>query len=140
MTSHTMPYTKRLRSWPSFRDFQMSIFKNLEHKSTEKLLSFYFITFLSINRACSASSLACSPSHGGDVAVYVSDINQPILPTAFYSVLVSISVFMAFSTVFHSINSPHNFPLSHSVLAVLFLFNWSFQLYISLRKSPSALI
>ena len=62
-----------------------------------------------------------SPSRGGDVAVDVFDINQPSLPTPFYSVLVSISVFVALSTVFHSINSPDNSPLSHSVLPVLFL-------------------
>ena len=47
--------------------------------------------------------------------------------------------FLALSTVFHSINSPDNSPLSHSVLPVLFLPYWSFQLYISLWKSPSAL-
>ena len=47
-----------------------------------------------------------SPSRGGDVTVYVCDINQPSLPTSFYSVLVSISVFMALSTVFHSIFLP----------------------------------
>ena len=51
----------------------------------------------------------------GDVAVYVFDVNQPSLPTPFHSVLVSISVFMAFSTVFHSINSPDNSPLSYFV-------------------------
>ena len=60
-----------------------------------------------------------SPSRGGDVAVYVFDINQPSLPTPFYSVLVSFS--KALSTVFHSVNSPGNSPLSHSVLLVLFL-------------------
>ena len=49
-----------------------------------------------------------SPSRGGDVTVYVYDINHPSLPTPFYSVLVPISVFMAFSTVFHSTNSPDN--------------------------------
>ena len=77
----------------------------------------------------------------GHVAVYVFDINQPSLPTPFYSVPVSISVSMALSTVFHSINSPDNSPLSHSVLPVLFLPYWFFQLYIiSLWKSPSALI
>ena len=74
---------------------------------------------------------AGSPSRGGDVNVYVSDINQLNLPTPFYSVLVSISVFMALSTVFHFINYPDNSPLSHSVLPVLFLPYWSFQLYIS---------
>ena len=45
-------------------------------------------------------------------------INQPSLLAPFYSVLVSIYVFMALSTVFHSINSPDNSPLSHSVLSV----------------------
>ena len=68
------------------------------------------------------------------------DINQPSLPTSFYSVLLSISIFMALSTVFHSINAPDTSPLSHSVLLVLFLPLWSFQLYISLWKSLSALI
>ena len=75
---------------------------------------------------------ADSPSRGGDVTVYVCDINQPSLPTPFYSVLVSTSVLMALSTVFHSIDSPDNSPFSHSVLPVLFLSYWSFQLYISL--------
>ena len=69
---------------------------------------------------------------GGDVTVYVFDINQPSLPTPFHFVLVSVSTFMALSTVFHSIKSPDNTPLSHSVLPVLFLPCWSFQLYISL--------
>ena len=72
-----------------------------------------------------------SPSRGGDVVVYVFDINQPSLPTPFYSVLVSISVFMALSTVFHSIHSPDNSPLSHSVLPVLIQPYCSFQLCIS---------
>ena len=53
-----------------------------------------------------------SALRGGDVAVYVSDINQLSLPTPFHSALVSISVFMARSTVFHSANSPDNSPLS----------------------------
>ena len=74
-----------------------------------------------------------SPSRGGDVAVYVFGINQPSLPTPFCcSVLVSASVFTALSTVYHSMNSPDNSLLSHSVLPVLFLPYWSFQLYISL--------
>ena len=34
--------------------------------------------------------------------------NEPSLPASFYSVVVSISVFKALSTVFHSINSPDN--------------------------------
>ena len=47
-----------------------------------------------------------SPSRGGCVAVYVFDINQPSLPIPFYSVLVSVSVIMALSTVFYSILLP----------------------------------
>ena len=66
-----------------------------------------------------------SPSRGGDATVNVYDINQPSLPTPFCSVLVSISVFMTLSTVFHSINSPDNSPFSHFVLVVLALPYWS---------------
>ena len=60
------------------------------------------------------------------------DMNQLSLLTPFYPVLVSVSVFMALSTVFHSMSSPDSSPLSHSVLSVLFLPYWSFQLYVSL--------
>ena len=49
------------------------------------------------------------------------DMNQLSLPTLFYSVLVSVYVFMALSTVSDSMNSPDNPPLSQSVLQVLFL-------------------
>ena len=51
-------------------------------------------------------------------------------PFCIYSVLVSISLFMALSTVFNSMNSSDIPPFSHSVLPVLFLPYWSFQLYI----------
>ena len=61
---------------------------------------------------------------------FVFDINKPNLPTPFYFLLESASVIMAQSTVSHSINSPDNSPLSHSVLSVLFLSDWSSQLYI----------
>ena len=67
-------------------------------------------------------------------------VSQPSLPTPFCSLLVTVSVFMALSTLFHSINSPDSSPLSHSVLPVSFLPYWSFQLHISLWKSPSAVI
>ena len=70
-----------------------------------------------------------SPSCGGDVAVVCMSFATP-----FYSVLVSVSVFMALSTVFHSINSPDNSPLSHSVLLVLVLPYWPFQLHVSFMK------
>ena len=75
---------------------------------------------------------AGSPSRGGDVAVYVFDINQPSMHAPSHSVLVSISVCIALSTVFRAINSSDNSPLSHTVLPVLFLPYWSFQLYTSL--------
>ena len=45
--------------------------------------------------------------------VYVKDVNQPSLPTPFYSVPVSVSVFMVLSTAFRSMTSPNNSPLSH---------------------------
>ena len=69
---------------------------------------------------------AGSPLRGGDVAAYVFNISQPSLPTPFYSVLVTVSVFMALLTAFHSINSPDKSLLSHSVLPVSFLPYWSF--------------
>ena len=61
---------------------------------------------------------AGSPSRGGDVAVYVFDINQPSLPTPFYFVLVSVSVFMALSTVFHS--KKKNIPTTLRFLTLFF--------------------
>ena len=51
----------------------------------------------------------------------MSNINRPSLPTLLDSVLVSISVFMSLSTVFHSIHSPNNSPFSHSDLPFLSL-------------------
>ena len=71
---------------------------------------------------------AGSPSRGGDIVVYVFDIHQPSLPTPLYYMFVSISVFMALSTVFYSINSPDKSLLSHFVLPGSFLPYWSFQL------------
>ena len=41
--------------------------------------------------------------------VYVLDINQPSLPTPFYSVLVSVSVITALSDVFHFLNFSRQF-------------------------------
>ena len=77
-----------------------------------------------------------SPSRGGDVVLYAFDINQLSLLTPFYSLLVSISVFVAILTVFHSIHSPDNSPFSQSVLPFLSLPHWFFQLYyISLYES-----
>ena len=81
------------------------------------LLTFvlFLVVFMLILVSCSVVPTG-SPSRGGDVTMYVLelDINQPSLPTL-YSVLVSVSVFMALSPVFYSINSPDNSLLSHSV-------------------------
>ena len=74
--------------------------------------------------AFSNQVLTGSPSRNGDAP----DINEPSLPALFYSVLVSISVLLALSTAFHSINSSENSPLSHSVLPVSLLSYRSFQL------------
>ena len=74
-----------------------------------------------------------SPSHGGDVVVFCQRHKPTQLAHSFfYSVYVSVSVFMALSTLFHSINSPDSSPFSHSVLPVLSLPYWPFQLYITL--------
>ena len=54
------------------------------------------------------------------VFIYLSTIAWESERAAPSSVLVSVSVFMALSTVFHSINSPDNSLLSHSLLPVLF--------------------
>ena len=56
-----------------------------------------------------------------------------------FSSCVCFSVFMALSTVFHSINSPDNSPFSHSVLPVLSLPHRSFQpihLFMKVSFSP----
>ena len=63
---------------------------------------------------------------GSAARFHVKDTHQPSLPTPFYSVLESVSVFMALSTVFHSIKSPDKSLLSHSALPVLILPFWSF--------------
>ena len=80
-----------------------------------------------------------SPSRGGYVVVYVFGINQLSLPTLFSSLLVSISVFMALSAVFHSINSPDNSPLSHSVLPVLFLLSTTY-LFMKVSFRPDLIL
>ena len=87
------------------------------------------LSFVTEYNVVSLYSVPSGSPRGADVAVYVFDSNQPSVPTTFI-VLVSVSVFMAPSTVFHSINTPDYSPLSHSVLPVLFLPYWSFQLYI----------
>ena len=75
---------------------------------------------IKVNQTLTYDLMNCtrgSPSRDRDVT-FMSDINQPSLPTPFYSVLVSLSVFKTLSTVFNSINSPDNSSFSDSVLPV----------------------
>ena len=94
-------------------------------------LCFFLSFFLSLDFFLSFSVSAGSPSSGRDVA-------QPSLPTPlktlffFNPVLVSVSVFMAHSTVFHSTNPPDNSPLSRSVLLVLYTVLLVLSIFISL--------
>ena len=83
---------------------------------------------------------AGSPSRGGDVAVHDFDINQSSFATPFYSVLVSISVLMALSTVLHSIHSLDNFLPSHSVLPVLFPLYSTIYFFMKVSFSPDIIL
>ena len=124
----------------------MSIISSCREKFTASTLFSQFISVLYFfNLICILSpfspspflSFLClrAPLHVVVMFRFMSfDINQPSLPTPFYSVLVFISVYLALSTVFHSIISPNNSPLSHSVLPVLFLLYWSFQLHYLVMK------
>ena len=86
-------------------------FWRAEFLVSQWLLWWYNVCFLWSRVVCGESS---RPTPGAVRPITVqspafwSDINQPSLPTPFCSVLVSISAFMALSTVFHSINSPDN--------------------------------
>ena len=137
-------YSSIFKVMEEFKKYDKLLFSALNVKSTEGFFLFnivqYVYTFPCLKTPTNSHEKrvhyaenvpAGSPSRGGGVTVYVYDINQPSLPTPFNSVLVSVSVFMALSTVFHSINSPDNSPFSHSVLPVLSLPYWSFQLYVS---------
>ena len=60
---------------------------------------------------------------------------QSSLLTSFYSVLVSVSVFVALSTVFHSRKSPDNCPLcSPGLISALLVLSAMFSLYESLLQ------
>ena len=96
------------------------------HEVISSLLRHYSLSATFLNNSSPQAHL-----HVVGMLRFMFDINQPNLPAPFYSVLMSISVFMAFSTVFHSINSPNNSPFSHSVLPILSPLYWTFQLYIS---------
>ena len=76
----------------------------------------YVLFFLSAITPCnSLPSRSMSPRahlHMVGMLQFLSDINQPGLPTSFYSVPVFTSVYMALSTVFHSINPLDNSQFS----------------------------
>ena len=79
---------------------------------------------------------AGSPLRGEDVAAYVFNTNQPNLPTPFYPVLVSIYIFMALSTVFHSISrqlSAFSLSFSGLIFALLVLSTT----YLFMKVSPN---
>ena len=84
-----------------------------------------------------------SPSRGGDVTVSVPDINQPSLPPPFYSLLVSVSVFITLSIVFHSINSPPKLPAfslcSFGLISALLVFS-TIYLFLKLFLSPDVIL
>ena len=81
---------------------------------------------------------------------FMSDINQPSLPTPFNSVLISVSVFMALSTVFHfqilptTLRFLTRFFRSYLCLSTVYLFmkvSFSFDIIPSgLTKSRDSLL
>ena len=80
-----------------------------------------------------------SPLRGGNVAVYVFDINQQSLPTRFYSILVSVCLYGPFNCI-----SFYEFSRQLSAFSPLFFRSYFCLIgpfnFISVRKSPSALI
>ena len=71
------------------------------------------------------------------------DINQRSLPTPLHSFLVSVSVFMALSTVFHSIHSPDKlsaFSLSSCGLISALLILSTICLFMKVSHSPDVIL
>ena len=94
-------------------------------------------TYLFMKVSPSPDVILCSSPHGLTFSWWgCYDLCLRYKPTgraqSFYSVPVPISVFLPLSTAFHCMISPDNSQLSHSVLLVLCLPYWSFQLYVSL--------
>ena len=127
-------YNLELKIWAHYVDRETRQRREAKHLQRLFISVFFLQRFYEELRIFEVhiSEYLSTFSRAGDVAVYVFDINQQSLPTPFCSVLVSISSFMALSTVLQSINSPDNSPLSHSVLLVLSLPYWSFYLSSSL--------
>ena len=88
------------------------------------LLRFIYLTYYLIVPAG-------SPSRGGDVTVYVAYKPTELAHSFLFCSCVDFCLYGPFN-YFHSINSPDNSPISHSVLPVLCLSYWFSQLYIPL--------
>ena len=102
------------------------------------LLCFHESTYVCVSDCVCPGLCALFPCPGGLTFSWFRHKLTELAHSSFYSVLVSVSVFVALSPVFHSIHSPDNYPLSHSVPLGLTSAYWSFQLYISFRKFHSA--
>ena len=110
------------------------LFEKYKKLYNEKYNTIFKKVTLSSPPPCLSVSLSLSWAHLQVVGTlrFMSDINQPSLPTPFYYVLMSISVFMALATAFRSINAAANsqvFSLSPCglisallVLSTIFLF------------------
>ena len=103
-------------------------------------LTFSAGTWKKVNQSSSSCVPVGSPSRGGDVAVYVFDIRAcPLLFFTLCSCVFFFGLYGPFSYI-----SFHKFSRQLSAFSLcssgLFLPHWSFQLYISSWKSPSALI
>ena len=68
------------------------------------------------------------------MCIYIYNLYVSIMSPLSWRCFI-LGKFMHFTTVFHSINSPDNSQFSHSVLPVLPLPYWSFQLYIFVKVS-----
>ena len=125
----------------SIEPFNNEFFRNLKKKIANEFLPFLAVHLIRLiphlepfgcNRREYSPTLTKSTTYSVESPHVIIRYKKTFSALCFYSVLLSISVFKALSTVFHSINSPDNSPFSHSVLSVFFLPYRSLQLYISL--------
>ena len=89
-----------------------------------------------------STRFSLTASRGGYVVVYVKDINQPSLLTPFHSVLVSVTVFMALSTVFHSIIFSRQLSvlsLSSGLISILLILS-TIYLYMEVSIGPDIIL
>ena len=116
-------------------------FKRITVMRSGQSISTCCATFKHVKLTFKKSSLRAQLHVVGQLWFTSSDINEPSSPTSsFFILILCLFLFSRPFQLLHSINSPDNSLFSHSVLPVLSLPYWSFQLYISLWKSPSALM